>query len=455
MNRNEITDLWMQSDRQLRSMAAHMAVALLPDSWSTCIDMLCSCEDEGPARELTGLLLAQMPFLKMGYAPCHTISEGPFLTFDSYHQSYQALITLLSKERDAHVLRRCYHHFEGIRGDIRHLHPELDFCSDAAANMSEDSHRQLMVFVTGRCNLKCSYCFSNDMEQLFISTTDLKRIFTWAGQNGCNMVTPCGGEPLIYPHIDTFFDLVREHGMHTYFASNCTIPLTRFSKQQLECIDLITFHMTEHLWHAPEHMRIFCENIETARQHHIDIIARGNIVTPDQDITSWLDIIDRYQIKRMNIALTIPSGSHNNKYIDTRLFSDFREIIMRCVNACRDRQINLSFAKPIPPCVFDEETARWLLQFNNFMPLCNVHEDDCTRNICLSPDLLFTPCLGVHQPQVAFSEQLTWEQLQQDLGNEVNRALRKPLFERCEHCFLYNRHLCQGACLSYKYLTSE
>lgn len=455
MASNELLEIWSQSDKQSRKMAVRMAMALLPESWNTCLSMLRDATVE-TVGELVGPLRTKLPFLKSGYGENTGDSNKPYIVFSEWHRSYEALMKGLTTAHDEVLVKACYRYFDGIRPDLRRQFPDYDFSDCLRPDEAQRQHgRQLMVFVTGMCNLKCSYCFSNDMERRYISADQLRDIFDWAEQNGCTMVTPCGGEPLVYPHIGLFLDLVAAHGMSTYFASNCTVPLSHFTEQQLDSIDLMTFHMTESLWERSDYMRTFCENIETAQRHGIEIIARGNIISPDMDIKPWMDIVDRYGIKRMNIALTIPSGSHDNRYVDTALFSDFVPVIKQCIALCSERGINLSFAKPIPPCVFDDETAAWLLQYDNFAPLCNVHEDHGTRNICLSPAMVFTPCLGVPRPQVPFSAELTWEDLYHTLGTEVENALQKPLFEKCQRCFLYDRKLCQGACLSYKYLTAE
>ena len=421
-------------------------------SWDFCLDMLKDCPNE-QLSELVGPLRAAMPFLKTGYQTAIGCSNAQYSVFSNMHYSYQSLLTTLSNLKDITLLQTCYQLFDGIRPDIQHLFPTITFTDCLRADEQSNNGHQLMIFVTGICNLNCSYCFSNNLEHHSISADDLRCIFAWAKKNGCTLLTPCGGEPLIYPHIGLFLDLVAEYGLTTYFATNATIPLSRFKKQQLEVIDLLTMHITEHLWRNPEYMRIFCDNVEFAQQLGIDIIARCNITSPNLDVLPWFELIDRYQLKRMNIALSIPSSRHNNRFVSTNLFTDYVPVIRQCIDCCQERGINLSFAKPIPPCIFDEATAAWLLQYDNFAPMCNIHEDYGTRNVCLSPDLKFTPCLGVPAPSMDFNEQLTWNDLVSTMGNEVMGALQKPLFERCQGCFLFDRKLCQGTCLSYKYLS--
>lgn len=451
MNRDEIVSLWFQSDKQLRKVAVQTVITHLPASWDICLDLLTDCPSE-QLGELVGPLRGSMPFLKTGFQDVSSCTEGHYDLFKNMHQAYLELIKTLAKRKSPTLLQMCYELFDGIRPDMRHLFPDIDFTECQRSNEKRSYGHQLMIFVTGICNLHCSYCFSNNLEHRSISAEDLRRIFTWARKNRCTMITPCGGEPLIYPHIGLFLDLVAEFGMTTYFATNATIPLLNFNKQQIGVIDLLTMHMTRSLWENLEYMRIFCENIELAQQQGIDIIARCNITCPDVDVTSWFELIDRYQLRRMNIALTIPSLLHNNNFVSTKLFTDYIPVIRQCIEHCQERRIDLSFAKPIPPCIFDEETAEWLLHYDNFAPMCNIHEDKGTRNICLSPDLKFTPCLGVPTPTMDFNEQLNWDDLTDTMGKEINGSLQKPLFERCHGCFLFDRKLCQGTCLSYKYL---
>lgn len=452
MNRDEVFSLWFQPDKQLRRVAVQMVITHLPASWDICLDMLKGCQSE-QLGELVGPLRGTMPFLKTGFQTAACCTRSQYDLFGNIHQAYQALMKALANREDTVLLQTCYQLFDGIRPDMQQLFPDIDFTECQRSNEKCSYGHQLMIFVTGICNLHCSYCFSNNLEHHSISAEDLRRIFAWARKNGCSMITPCGGEPLIYPHIGLFLDLVAEYGLSTYFATNATIPLARFNKQQLDVIDLLTMHMTKILWENPEYMCIFCENIELARQQDIDIIARCNITSPDEDITPWFKLTDRYHLRRMNIALTIPSSLHNNNFVSTKMFTDYIPVIRQCIECCQERGIDLSFAKPIPPCLFDDVTAAWLLRYENFTPMCNIHEDKGTRNVCLLPELKFTPCLGVPTPTMDFNEQLTWDDITDTMGKEITRSLQKPLFERCQGCFLFDRKLCQGTCLSYKYLS--
>lgn len=445
-----IQDLWSEGDL-MRDIAIKLILESLPASFGEALEIL-HCHRHEECRPLIIALQAKLPFLRKGYRDADInikeVSETDlFPDLRAAFNEIKRILALCDESKAA----TAYLYFEGLRPDIRAMHPAVEWEGKHRDNERKDKAHQLMVFVTGHCNLNCSYCFSSDIERQEISLTQLKEIFQWAKREGCDIVTPCGGEPLLYSYIGDFLDMVKKNSMRTYFASNCTIPLDRLSDDRLSVIDLITFHITSSLWNDPEKMNIFCRNIRLAKMKGIDIIARANIIHKHQDIERWFEIIDQYGISSMNIALTIPSRSHDNTFLDPENFKEYVPLISRILELCDKRKVNLSFAKPLPPCIFPAHYSRYILGYENFQPFCNISEDNGTRNICISPDLTITPCLGIPEPKIKFRENLTWQELENIMGKEVSQSCMKPLFANCPDCFLYNRRICQGACLSYKY----
>lgn len=451
MEVKDIVSLWESGMPAWQDVSVRMILEGMPETFSTAVVLIDRSAEEKSAS-LIKALRGKYVFLRAGYDVSDGLTVGQSEVFGNLQEDYNSIVSQLNL-LDERQLGKVYKFFEGLRPDLETLYPQIDFSRslrpEEMSTCTTAGH-QLMVFVTGVCNLDCSYCFSSDIDRKYISLPDLRRIFDWASREGCPVVTPCGGEPLVYPYIKEFMDLVREKKMTTYFASNCTVPLTIFNDSQLESIDLITFHLTAALWSNAEYMRIFCDNIELAQKKGIEIIARANIYKKDMDVDRWFAILDKYNIRRFNIALTIPSGHHDNEFVDIRWFSDYVELIKEIISKCTERGIELSFAKPIPPCVFDSMTACEILKYTGFQPYCNISEDGYTRNVALSPSMTLTPCLGMPAPEIQFSEELSWEDLSICHGGKVKEMLHKPLLPKCVDCFLFKRRICQGACLSYK-----
>lgn len=85
--------------------------------------------------------------------------------------------------------------------------------------------RSLEVAVTGRCNLRCSYCFYAD-EMAALKDLPKERWISFFGELGglaVQRVTLCGGEPFIRPDLFDLIDGVIENKMRYSLLSNGTL----------------------------------------------------------------------------------------------------------------------------------------------------------------------------------------------------------------------------------------
>lgn len=76
------------------------------------------------------------------------------------------------------------------------------------------------LFVTHRCNLRCTYCNSP-----FLNTPELRpeqwlTVVDELAELGCRRVTILGGEPLVRPDVGAIIDRVRDRGMSCVLTSN-------------------------------------------------------------------------------------------------------------------------------------------------------------------------------------------------------------------------------------------
>jgi hypothetical protein len=161
-------------------------------------------------------------------------------------------------------------------------------------------------------------------------------------------------------------------------------------------------------------------------------------------------MMKKHHISALNIALTFPIKNADNRFVSHKDFSDFAPVIVDIIKKAAKDNISLSFAKPIPLCIFDDDIGRFLLARESFQPLCNVYEQQYTRNICINNNMQFNPCLGITSESLSFTPQTTWEDIELFCSKTIKPLLAKPLYEKCNDCFLFARKLCQGACSSYE-----
>ena len=71
-------------------------------------------------------------------------------------------------------------------------------------------HNYLRLSLTGRCNFKCSYCYTPDTPPPQVSTDFMLRLVRLFATQGVNKVRLTGGEPLVHPKIIDIAEKVKK-----------------------------------------------------------------------------------------------------------------------------------------------------------------------------------------------------------------------------------------------------
>ena len=336
--------------------------------------------------------------------------------------------------------------FAGIVSDLQQNYSRHFSCK----SIDTEEDKQLMIFITGNCNLSCTYCFSKDLQPKEMPVNDFEIILQWAKANNIKKLSLCGGEPLIYSQFDRLLALINKYDFTVYFASNMTVDCSKFEHFHKNSIEKIFIHLTDHTFENQQLKNQLFANIEYAEKQEIELAFRGNIYDENPKWEEWLQMMKNYQISALNIALTFPIKTGGNQFVSHDDFSTFAPVIVEIIKKAEENNISLSFAKPIPLCIFDDDMGRFIQARQNFQPLCNVYEQQYTRNICINNEMQFNPCLGITSETLPFTQQTVWEDIELFCSKTIKPLLSKPLYEKCNGCFLFDRKLCQGACLSYK-----
>jgi organic radical activating enzyme len=363
-------------------------------------------------------------------------------------QTYLCRETCMGKQKK--LITNLSKRFEGLKSDLSHSFPQYCNSADSENTETHTDDRQLMIFITGKCNLSCPYCFSGELQPSEISPADLEAILLWASHNKIARISLCGGEPTSHKCFDEILLSIKKQGFKTYFASNFTIDCSAMKNFNTTVIEKIYIHLTGESWENPHLRTQLLKNVEYAKKAEIELTCRTNIADTNPPITEWFQFLQKTSIRTLNIALTFPTPKTNNQYVDIYSFEKYRPVIEEIIDKSKEQDIDLSFAKPVPLCIFGEQTNRYLTASENFYPLCNVNEQHCTRNLCINVQKEFHACLGVTSSALKFREDMEWQEVEYFCTAVIRPLLTKPLWNKCPDCFLFDRKLCQGACLSYK-----
>ena len=88
-------------------------------------------------------------------------------------------------------------------------------------------------YLTGRCNLKCDFCFAQEIGCEDTSDEKLKNLATVLIENGAKKVTITGGEPTLVKGLPIVMQILKEAGIYTSLHTN-GIGLTRAKLEQLK-----------------------------------------------------------------------------------------------------------------------------------------------------------------------------------------------------------------------------
>ena len=311
-------------------------------------------------------------------------------------------------------------------------------------------NRQLMLFITGLCNLRCDYCFSENILRKEMNLVEIRQILNWCKSNGIGKVSLCGGEPTSHSQFNDILKTLYELGLTTYFASNLTNDLHGFDAINYDVVKKVFAHITEVTYQNKELKKIFTQNIDFLRYKGIATNLRVNIYDKNHDVAQWIDFANELEINAINVALTFPVKEKNNTFVAVDKMRDFAEIISEYVDRAASNNIVLDFAKPMPLCIFDDKLADKLLRDYGGSTNCSIAFNNYTNNVAINTDGYVYQCMGLTKRKTKFDNSLQWADIERFCSDNVRKLMEKPLTDRCDSCFLFDARMCQGACLSYK-----
>lgn len=455
MTKDELKTMLLSWDVVFRRVAIDEIVMSFP----THADLFFAAfhNDDEAAVEMANAARQWMPVLRDGYDGFVNKFESldKYTTFGNLAHSYSVFLKEMRKDLEnldittaQNTLDTLWKLFPGLRVDLRGV----------TDNQSPDEHRQLMAFVTGKCNMHCPYCFSKEIQRHSISKTDMGRVLDWAQRQNVSTLLPCGGEPLMYEHMDWLIRETGRRGMKMYFPTNLSVRIPQAMLDDAnKSIGQLYVHLTDELFQKPQLMATFRENLRLCQENGIEMILRGNIFGDgaENHYDDWFEIAKEFEINALNVAFAIPSHTGSNSFVHVETIRAMIPHLRRILEQGNENNMRISIAKPLPLCVFPEDMALDILRHNHNATFCNVGEDSGMHNISLSTDMRFSPCLGIDEPSVPFADDVVWDDLRAVFSPVVSKLQSQPLMERCEGCFLYSRRLCQGACLSYKQASRE
>lgn len=310
------------------------------------------------------------------------------------------------------------------------------------------------IAIINFCNLKCPYCFADDMiheKSTSISLDDYRKILDFIARTPKNHIGIIGGEPTLHPQ---FEDILKETNYYckevntdaTLFTNG--IELEKYMPLIGERIGLL-ININSPKYVPDDLYKKMMDTLD-----HMDslswFIQRANIgcnIHPGCDDYSFIwEIVDRYKIQHLRTSVVSPAACYEkyrkdkeNYYIMMKpKFLQFAEDAKK--HHC---MLNMDCGH-IPTCYFSREEFQLLEEVCN-----NLHQAFCEPVVDITSNFKATACFGSYDPVDIrdFNDLLELERYLQ-----IKKSLpkiNKLCTGRCTTCKKHELLQCQGGCLGF------
>lgn len=311
------------------------------------------------------------------------------------------------------------------------------------------------IAITTYCNLKCPYCFADDMINTShnnITIEQYKRILSFIDNQDSpqKRIGIIGGEPLLHPQIKDILNITREYCInnmtHALLFTN-GILLGKYLND-LECINiLININspdiMTDDQWskinaalNVAKHMNYFNNKITLGCNIHMN----------QTDYSYIWKMLLTLNVNRLRISVVSPGGVYQSwKSNKDEYFTKIKPIFMKfCEDAYKYHITLMLDCSFIPICYFTDDEKDLINKV-----VKNIRSGICHPVIDITPDFKATACFGAYDP-VDCSQFNNIQDLERYLLHKKNYPrVQANCTGKCVGCKQHELLICQGGCLGF------
>ena len=310
------------------------------------------------------------------------------------------------------------------------------------------------IAIVNYCNLKCPYCFAEDMileENKYMSLDEYSKIVDFILKSPGDGIGILGGEPTLHPN---FLDIIKitnekcESKQAIIFTNG--IELEKFLPYLKDIRILINYNNPKYL----------TEIQKDKLQKTLDAIAKLNWFIPKQislgcniypDCFNYdflWDAVSKYSISLIRCSVAAPGGIYTKwKEKKDEYFNMMKPIYLEfCKNAIKHNCKLEMDCCHVPLCYFTEEELDIVNQACLVQKEC---EGFCPCALDFKIGGTATSCFGVYQP-IEYSKFTNPKSLTYYLTARQNKPLTKlNNTGKCATCEQHTNGSCQGGCLAF------
>ena len=305
------------------------------------------------------------------------------------------------------------------------------------------------VLLNDYCNFKCSYCFAEDTmcsepKKVNMSIDDLEKVIDYHKKNKLYDIRLIGGEPTLHPK---FTYILNKLVNDSFFRSVHIFSNMSFKEEILEAI--IVASKSKKVTMLPNcnersqigdimYDRMLYNLSKLAPLRIVDTVGI-NIYRPDIDYKYIYDIANRYNIRHVRWALTIPNKPLDSDFDLREYVGEFEDVLVKFFkdSVKYNKEISID-CNSLPLCKFSDESIRTMM----YSAPKTFVKQHCGLVIDVKPNLEVIRCFGLSDE---FNLDLDYKNSNY---NDICKAFDKefyefehmPLYDECKKCLVYKNN---------------
>lgn len=307
------------------------------------------------------------------------------------------------------------------------------------------------IAIIKHCNLKCPYCFADDMiqenESKEISLEQFQNILNWIGRIPLQgHIGIIGGEPTLHTQFKEILYIISEfcnrnniktviftNGInlykYTHLINDTTDFLVNINKLNDINKNLLIKSLDE------------CNILGLLKER---IFLGCNLYSLNEDYSFFWEIVDRYKdinVVRMSITAPVLFEDKQNKFL---YYKKMKPILFKFLKEAKKRKLKVSYdCNQLPVCLLTNDELNYINSFGDY-------KMTCTPVVDITADFKASSCFGTYEDTLIDCNKFN------DL-NEIERYFQSKIFQKtlknnhqdCSSCEKFNLLKCQGGCLGF------
>lgn len=317
------------------------------------------------------------------------------------------------------------------------------------------------IAINNFCNLKCKYCFADDMiheKSMSITLDDFKKILDFSSRTPDNHIGIIGGEPTLHPDFENILKEANRYCKElnttaTLFTNG--INLEKYLPYIGERFGIL-LNCNSPQFMTPEQWSATMELLEHAdalswledRPNGPARINLGCNVYPGLTDYSYIwEIVDKYHLKHLRTSVVSPGGIYADMRKDKEAYYALMKPIFleHCKNAIKHKCILGLDCGKIPSCYFSSEELELINES------CDCYQSAfCEPVIDIKANFKCYACFGQSDQEVDMRDFENIDELRRYLFAKITLPnVEANCTGKCTSCKKHELLQCQGGCLSF------